>query len=156
MTKRISRAIPAIIAAITLFVAAFAPVSAALPIPPTASRQESLSINAVLFSGDALVASTNSSGVQIGEFSTCGLQYGITQGATPNTITLAFQASNDQVSWVAYGASTNSAANVITSSTTASVSDFYPFYVPPAKYARLAATAGNTQSVTVTARLFCK
>ena len=46
--------------------------------------------------------------------------------------------------------------NVITSSTTASVSDFYIFNVPPARYARLAATAGNTQPVTVTARLFCK
>ena len=154
--KRFSKFIPTLIAAIALLVAAFAPVQAALTIPATASRQEPASTNAVLFSGDALITSTNSSGVQIGEFATCGLQYTVVQGSTPNTITMNFQGSNDQVNWVSYGASANSAANVITSSTTASVSDFYTFYVPPAKYARLAATLGNTQSVTVTGRLFCK
>ena len=153
--KRFSNSIPAIIAAVALFVAAFAPVSAALPIPAVPASRSIDTINAVLFSSDVLVASTNSTSAQIGEFSSCGLQYTVTQGGTPNGLTLALQASNDQVTWVAYGASATTAANVITAST-ASVSDFYAFYVPPAKYARLAATVSNTQSVTVTGRLFCK
>lgn len=154
--KRLSNSIPAIIAAIALFVAAFAPVRAALPIPASPSAQNVNTINQSIFSSKVLAASTNGDSIDVGAFSACGLQYAVTQGGTPNTITLAFQASNDQNTWVAYGASAATAANVITNSTTASLSDFYAFNVPPAKYARLAATVGNTQSVTVSARLFCK
>lgn len=154
--KRISRFIPTLIAAIALLVAAFAPVSAALPVPASPSTANANTLNSALFSSKVLAASTNSDSIAIGEFSACGLQYAVVQGGTPNTITLNFQGSNDANTWTAYGASAQTAANVITSSTTASVSDFYIFNVPPARYARLAATVGNTQSVTVTARLFCK
>lgn len=152
----ISKFIPTLIAVIALFVAAFAPVSAALPVPASPSATTNNTLNAVLFSSSVLTASVNSASTPIGEFSACGLQYAVVQGGTPNTITLNFQGSNDANTWTAYGASAQTAANVITSSTTASVSDFYIFNVPPARYARLAATVGNTQSVTVTARLFCK
>lgn len=154
--KRISRFIPTLIAAIALVVAAFAPVSAALPVPASPSSPNSNTLNTALFSSSVLTSATNSASISIGEFSACGLQYAVTQGGTPNAITVTFQGSNDANTWVAYGASSATAANVITNSTTASVSDFYIFNVPPARYARLAATVGNTQSVTVTARLFCK
>lgn len=154
--KRFSKFIPTLIAVIALFVAAFAPVSAALPVPPTPYEPNTNTLNAVLFSSSVLTSSTNSSSTSIGEFTACGLQYAVVQGSPVNTITLNFQGSNDANTWTAYGASSQTAANVITSSTTASVSDFYIFNVPPARYARLAATVGNTQSVTVTARLFCK
>jgi len=154
--KRISRILPALIATIALFVAAFAPVSAALPVPASPSSPNPNTLNTALFSSTVLTSSTNSTSTPVGEFSSCGLQYAVAQGGTPNTITLNFQGSNDANTWVAYGASSQTAANVITSSTTASVSDFYIFNVPPARYARLAATVGNAQPVTVTARLFCK
>lgn len=154
--KRISRFIPTLIAVIALFVAAFAPVNAALPVPSTPYEPNPNTLNSALFASKVLTASTNSDSVAIGEFTACGLQYSVVQGGTPNTITINFQGSNDANTWTAYGASSQTAANVITSSTTASVSDFYIFNVPPARYARLAATAGNTQPVTVTARLFCK
>ena len=154
--KRISRILPALIAAIALLVAAFAPVSAALPVPASPSTANPNTLNTALFSSSVLTSSTNSASTPIGEFSACGLQYAVVQGSPVNTITLNFQGSNDANTWTAYGASSQTAANVITSSVTASVSDFYIFNVPPARYARLAATVGNTQSVTVTARLFCK
>lgn len=154
--KRFTKLIPTLIAAIALVVAVFAPASAALPIPASPAVANPSTLNGVLFSNQALITTTNSTNLAIGEYSACGLQYAVTQGATPNTITLAFQGSNDASTWVAYGASSATAANVLTSSVTASVSDFYTFYVPPARYARLTATLSNTQSVTVTARLFCK
>lgn len=153
--KRISRFIPTLIAAIALFVAAFAPVKAALQVPPVSSVYANTTLSWTLWSSKVITTTTSSSFVQLGEYATCGNHVFVVQGGSTNPLTLTMQASNDNANWVDYGASVNTAARIISNSTVA-VNDFYSFYVPPAQYARLNATVFNTNPVTISARLFCK
>jgi len=150
-----SKRIYAIIAAIALAFGFLAPASAALPIPASVSLANPNSAQLVLLSSSVTTASANSFGVPIGQYAVCGLHYIVTQGGSTSNITMTLQASNDNTNWVAYSASALSAANIISNSTS-SLNDFYTFYVPPARYARLALTQFGSNPVTTTASLFCK
>lgn len=145
----------AVIAAVALAVAIFAPANAALTIPATVTIANPAANNAVLFFAKVTAASTNSGSVQIGQFAQCGLHYIQTQGGSTSNVTMTLQGSNDNSNWVTYSASAVTAANIISNSTT-TVNDFYSFFVPPAAYTRLALTQFGTNAVTTTAVLFCK
>ena len=145
----------AVLAAVAVAVAIFAPANAALTIPATVSVGNPAASNAVLFFSKVTTASTNSGSVQIGQYAQCGLQYVVTQGGSTSNVTMTLQGSNDNSNWVSYTGSAVSAANIISNSTS-TLNDFYTFFVPPAQYTRLALTQFGTNAVTTTAVLFCK
>lgn len=145
----------AIFAAVSLAVAIFAPINAALTIPATISTSNANAGNAVLWFNKVTTASANSGSVPIGQYAQCGLHYVVTQGGSTSNITLTLQGSNDNANWVTYSASAVTAANVFSNSTS-SLNDFYTFQVPPANYVRASLTQFGSNAVTTTLNLFCK
>ena len=118
--------------------------AAPAPAPTPVSATDSGGNNAVVtfWSGEALTATGASSVQNVMDFERVDLQTTIDQGTTPNTITLKLQFSNDNTNWV-------DGATVVT----ANVADAGAMqqYAVFGRYARLYATAGNSESVTVTA-----
>ena len=118
--------------------------AAPAPAPTPVSATDSGGNNAVVtfWSGEALTATGASSVQNVMDFERVDLQTTIDQGTTPNTVTLKLQFSNDNTNWV-------DGATVVT----ANVADAGAMqqYAVFGRYARLYATAGNSESVTVTA-----
>ena len=118
--------------------------AAPAPAPTPVSATDSGGNNAVVtfWSGEALTATGASSVQNVMDFERIDLQTTIDQGTTPNTITLKLQFSNDGTNWI-------DGATVVT----ANVADAGAMqqYALFGRYARLYATAGNSESVTVTA-----
>lgn len=118
--------------------------AAPAPAPTPVSATDSGGNNAVVtfWSGEALTATGASSVQNVMDFERVDLQTTIDQGTTPNTVTLKLQFSNDGTNWI-------DGATVVT----ANVADAGAMqqYALFGRYARLYATAGNSESVTVTA-----
>ena len=118
--------------------------AAPAPAPTPVSATDSGGNNAVVtfWSGEALTATGASSIQNVMDFERVDLQTTIDQGTTPNTVTLKLQFSNDGTNWI-------DGATVVT----ANVADAGAMqqYALFGRYARLYATAGNSESVTVTA-----
>ena len=118
--------------------------AAPMPAPTPVSATDSGGNNAVVtfWSGEALTATGASSVQNVMDFERVDLQTTIDQGTTHNTVTLKLQFSNDGTNWI-------DGATVVT----ANVADAGAMqqYALFGRYARLYATAGNSESVTVTA-----
>ena len=136
-----------LVAALIFSMSSVAPdtaMAAPAPAPTPVSVSDSGGNNALVtfWSGEALTATGASSVQNVMDFERVDLQTTIDQGTTPNTITLKLQFSNDNTNWV-------DGATVVT----ANVADAGAMqqYAVFGRYARLYATAGNSESVTVTA-----
>ena len=136
-----------LVAALIFSMSSVAPdtaMAAPAPAPTPVSATDSGGNNAVVtfWSGEALTATGASSVQNVMDFERVDLQTTIDQGTTPNTVTLKLQFSNDNTNWV-------DGATVVT----ANVADAGAMqqYAVFGRYARLYATAGNSESVTVTA-----
>ena len=118
--------------------------AAPAPAPTPVSATDSGGNNAVVtfWSGEALTATGASSVQNVMDFERVDLQTTIDQGTTPNTVTLKLQFSNDGTNWI--DGATVVSANVADAG---SMQQYALF----GRYARLYATAGNSESVTVTA-----
>ena len=118
--------------------------AAPAPAPTPVSATDSGGNNAVVtfWSGEALTATGASSVQNVIDFERVDLQTTIDQGTTPNTVTLKLQFSNDGTNWI--DGATVVSANVAD----AGAMQQYALF---GRYARLYATAGNSESVTVTA-----
>lgn len=118
--------------------------AAPAPAPTPVSATDSGGNNAVVtfWSGEALTATGASSVQNVMDFERVDLQTTIDQGTTPNTVTLKLQFSNDGTNWI--DGATVVSANVAD----AGAMQQYALF---GRYARLYATAGNSESVTVTA-----
>lgn len=129
---------------------------AAIPIPTTPINYQTASplISSPIILQPITVA-TRSVSIDISRYSQCGAQYVLDQGATPNTVTLAFQASNDGTNWEAFTANSVTPSNVVTSSA-ADATGFYIFNTPIARFVSISTTTTNTNAVTTTLRLICK
>ena len=136
-----------LVAALIFSMSSVAPdtaMAAPAPAPTPVSVSDSGGNNALVtfWSGEALTATGASSVQNVMDFERVDLQTTIDQGTTPNTVTLKLQFSNDNTNWV-------DGATVVT----ANVADAGAMqqYAVFGRYARLYATAGNSESVTVTA-----
>ena len=136
-----------LVAALIFSMSSVAPdtaMAAPAPAPTPVSATDSGGNNAVVtfWSGEALTATGASSVQNVMDFERVDRQTTIDQGTTPNTVTLKLQFSNDNTNWV-------DGATVVT----ANVADAGAMqqYAVLGRYARLYATAGNSESVTVTA-----
>ena len=136
-----------LVAALIFSMSSVAPdtaMAAPAPAPTPVSATDSGGNNAVVtfWSGEALTATGASSVQNVMDFERVDLQTTIDQGTTPNTVTLKLQFSNDGTNWI-------DGATVVT----ANVADAGAMqqYALFGRYARLYATAGNSESVTVTA-----
>ena len=136
-----------LVAALIFSMSSVAPdtaMAAPAPAPTPVSATDSGGNNAVVtfWSGEALTATGASSIQNVMDFERVDLQTTIDQGTTPNTVTLKLQFSNDGTNWI-------DGATVVT----ANVADAGAMqqYALFGRYARLYATAGNSESVTVTA-----
>ena len=118
--------------------------AAPAPAPTPVSATDSGGNNAVVtfWSGEALTATGASSVQNVMDVERVDLQTTIDQGTTPNTVTLKLQFSNDGTNWI--DGATVVSANVAD----AGAMQQYALF---GRYARLYATAGNSESVTVTA-----
>ena len=118
--------------------------AAPAPAPTPVSATDSGGNNAVVtfWSGEALTATGASSVQNVMDFERVDLQTTIDQGTTPNTVTLKLQFSNDNTNWV-------DGATVVTANV--AYAGAMQQYAVFGRYARLYATAGNSESVTVTA-----
>jgi len=162
MKNRTWMVIVSMFSALMLAAGLIAPIRASAPMPtsPMVTKGESFN-GPALFNQKVLTTSTNSDFVDISGYPACSVHYVVAQGSTPNTMTAAIKVSNWATTpglsgqWVALGANSLTTANIITSNVTASLNDMYVFNAPPVKYARLEVTLGNTQSVTISARLYC-
>lgn len=117
-----------------------APVPA--PTPVTATDSGGNNSVATFWAAEAMTATGTSSIQNVIDHERIDLQYVIDQGTTPNTLTLKLQFSNDGTNWI-------DGATVV-SSNAADANAMQQFAVF-GRYARLHATAGNSESVTVTA-----
>ena len=136
-----------LVAALIFSMSSVAPdtaMAAPAPAPTPVSVSDSGGNNALVtfWSGEALTATGASSVQNVMDFERVDLQTTIDQGTTPNTVTLKLQFSNDGTNWI-------DGATVVT----ANVADAGAMqqYALFGRYARLYATAGNSESVTVTA-----
>ena len=136
-----------LVAALIFSMSSVAPdtaMAAPAPAPTPVSATDSGGNNAVVtfWSGEALTATGASSIQNVMDFERVDLQTTIDQGTTPNTVTLKLQFSNDGTNWI--DGATVVSANVAD----AGAMQQYALF---GRYARLYATAGNSESVTVTA-----
>ena len=136
-----------LVAALIFSMSSVAPdtaMAAPAPAPTPVSATDSGGNNAVVtfWSGEALTATGASSVQNVMDFERVDLQTTIDQGTTPNTVTLKLQFSNDGTNWI--DGATVVSANVAD----AGAMQQYALF---GRYARLYATAGNSESVTVTA-----
>ena len=136
-----------LVAALIFSMSSVAPdtaMAAPAPAPTPVSVSDSGGNNAVVtfWSGEALTATGASSVQNVMDFERVDLQTTIDQGTTPNTVTLKLQFSNDGTNWI--DGATVVSANVAD----AGAMQQYALF---GRYARLYATAGNSESVTVTA-----
>lgn len=144
----------ALVVATAILALGFRPAFATAPIPSTPNGGANPSTKIAWFAKEVITANATSLVFDISNLKACGTQYVVQQGSTPNTVTVAMKVSNDQANWVGLGASSVTAANILTASTT-NQNDFYNLNLPLANYARIDVTAGNTQPVTLTLRSVC-
>lgn len=112
------------------------------PTPVSATDSGGNNDLATFWSSEALTATGTSSVQNVQNYERIDLQYVIDQGATPNTLTVKLQFSNDNTNWV------DGATIVTDNAADANVMQQFAVF---GRFARLHATAGNSESVTVTA-----